>query len=279
MLYLHPLFNNKLHVTWNDVYEDPCGLAFSSDGGASWSRIPELDLQTVCRTRLVVYQDHLLVPRVDGAALFAVDAAGTVTTHDLPEFRIADWAYNYLAEDGAGRLYAVADDGRILRTADLATWETLVSRDLMFITLGYWPERDWLLVGDRGRDAKLWKIDLAASSAITIPGAPVVTITRVGDAVQLDWPDVTLDVAGQPTDVSGYRVYRSTDPYFKSHVSNRIAAPAVSELTDADIGGADVIGDVTANYFYLVRTVDAEGILSVNANRVGEFDFAIVPGE
>ena len=272
-------FHGRLYVIWNDVYGDPCGLAVRSDGGTTWSRIPELDLQTVCRTRLVVYQDRLLIPRVDGAALFAVDAAGTVTTHALPGLRIADWAYNYLAEDGAGRLYAVADDGRIVRTADLATWETLVSRDLLFITLGYWPDRDWLLVGDRGWDARLWKIDLAASSAITIPQAPAVTITRNGDTAHLDWPDVTLDVAGKLTDVSGYLVYRSTDPYFKSHVSNRIAAPAASELTDADIGGANVIGDVAVNYFYLVRTVDAGGVLSANGDRVGEFDFALVPGE
>jgi len=272
-------FHDKLYVVWNDVYGDPCGLAFSSDGGASWTRIPEMDQQTVCRTRLVLYQDRLLIPRVDGAALFAVDAAGAVTAHDLPGFRIADWAYNYLAEDGEGRLYAVADEGQILRTADLASWETLVSRDLWFITLGYWPEHGWLVVGDRGWDAKLWVIDLAASSAITIPAAPAVTITQAGDAVHLDWPDVTLDVAGQPADVSSYLVYRGTDPYFKSHVSNRIAAPAASELTDADIGGANVIGDAAVNYFYLVRTVDAGGVLSANGDRVGEFDFALVPGE
>ena len=266
-------FNDKLYVVWNDVYENPCGLAESADEGNTWTRIPDLSLQATCRTRLAVYQGLLLIARADRAAIFAVGLSGSITAHELPGFEIADWAYNYLAEDGNGRLYTITDDGRVLRTADLETWETLISRDLSLTTVGYWPERDWLVVGDRGPHAKLWKIDLSASSAITIPEAPAVSATRSGDALRLDWPDVTLDVVGQPAAVDGYLVYRSADPHFRSHVSNRIASPPVSECTD------EIIGDGATNYFYLVRTVDETGNLSANANRVGAFTFAIVPGD
>lgn len=150
--------HSKLYVTWNDGTEDgPCGLAASQDGGQSWNRLP--DLSTMCRPRLAVFQDQLLALRDDRTALYAVDAAGTAVTHTLP-FQVTDWAYNYLTTDNAGNLYLVADDGRILRTANLDAWETVATTSLDLITIAYWPAKNWLVASDRGSSARLWYLNL-----------------------------------------------------------------------------------------------------------------------
>ena len=260
-------FNDKLYATWNDVYPEPCGLAESSDGGANWTRF--LVNQTSCRTRLAVFNNKLLALKLDRSGVFAIDTPDNISTYDFPGFQIADWAYNYLAADASGYLCTLTDDGRVVRTSDFTTWETLASTDLALASIAYWPNKNRIIFSDHWSDGKLWKIDLATASGITLPQAPQVTITRSGENVELDWADIT----------NGYRVYRSTDPYFASYTSNKIANPAASALTDNNIGGADVIGNVDNNYFYLARSEDAAGSLSLDSNRVGEFDFAIVPGD
>jgi alkaline phosphatase len=158
---------DKRYVTWNDGAEDgPCGLAVSEDDGQSWSRLP--GLSTMCRPRLAVFQDQLLALRDDRAALYAVTVSGTpalsnvevAVTHTLP-FSVTDWAYNYLTTDNVGNLYVVADDGRIMHTTDLNTWDTAATTNLDLITITYWPAKNWLVVGDRGSAARLWYLDLA----------------------------------------------------------------------------------------------------------------------
>ena len=244
--------NDKLYATWNDVYGDPCGLAESSDGGSRWSRVPVLNLEMACRPRLTVFGNKLLALKLDQSGLFVLGTDGAVTTYNFPDFKVRDWAYNYLAADNAGLLYTVTDDGRIVRTDDFSNWETVVSTDLPLITIAFWPDKDWLIVSDRGSDAKVWKVDLAASNAMILAQAPSVASARVDQNVELDWPDVTLDATGQVIPVGGYRVYRSTDPYFTSDASGRIDSPTASEFTDA-------IGDPNSNDYYLVRTEDATG--------------------
>ncbi|MCB9421438.1 MAG: alkaline phosphatase [Ardenticatenaceae bacterium] len=155
--------HNKLYVTWNDTTDDgPCGLAVSADGGQNWNRLA--GLSTLCRPRLTAFQGNLLVLRDDRAALYTVDAAGTAVTHTLP-FSVTDWAYNYATTDNTGNLYVVAADGRILRSADLDTWETAASTNLDLVTIAYWPARNWLIVGSRGSGAGLWYLDLTPTAA------------------------------------------------------------------------------------------------------------------
>lgn len=151
--------HNKLYVTWNDDTDDgPCGLVVSEDGGQNWNRLA--GLSTMCRPRLAVFQDQLLALRDDRAALYAVDASGTAVTHTLPGFQITDWAYNYLTTDAAGNLYVVTADGRIMRTANFNTWQTIADTNLDLITIAYWPAPNWLVVSDRGSNARLWYLDL-----------------------------------------------------------------------------------------------------------------------
>ncbi len=152
--------SNKLYITWNDVYTEPCGLAVSQDAGYTWTRLA--GIQTMCRPRLFVFRGNLLALRDDRAALFAIDAAGTAVTHTFPGFQVADWAYNTMAKDG-NYLYTITDDGRVVRTANFIQWETVADSDLSLITIAYWPEKNWLVLSDRGRDGRLWKLELPAN--------------------------------------------------------------------------------------------------------------------
>jgi len=97
---------------------------------------------------------------------------------------------------------------------------------------------------------------------------PSITIARLNATdLRVSW--------SHDWDVSWYRVWRGTDPYFTP------SGPTPRALIDAapwqydDVGA---LGGVGANYFYLVEDVLSDGVLSV-ARRVGEFDFALIPGE
>ena len=278
-------FDGKLVITWTDFYlENPadpdsltyaCGLAQSSDGGKSWTRLTDVNTNTTaCRQRLHVFDNQLLALTSAGTGLRALQPDGTILTYAFPGFEAADFAYHVMADDGTW-LYVLGDNGRILRTTDLTNWQTLESTDREFITIGYWPLHDKVVVADRGSDARLWQFD-AASAVPNPPPAhtPVVAIGLDGDAVQLNW-----DASASPGDQ--YRVYRGSDLDFDraSHTSNLIATTATADLLDNNLNGADVVGDVDVNYYYLVRTEDAGGILSTKSNKVGVFDFAIVAGE
>ena len=106
--------HGKLYIIWNDVYEKPCGLAVSEDGGTNWTRLA--GMATFCRARFAVFDERLLVLRHDRAALYAVDAVGNISTYLFPTFIMKDWSYNNLAVDNMGYLYMVTEDGRIVRT-------------------------------------------------------------------------------------------------------------------------------------------------------------------
>lgn len=160
-------FQQKLYVAWNDVLEKPCGLAESSDGGETWTRL--LGHQTDCGARLMVLEDRLLALKSDRRGFVAVDASGSTAEYDFPGFRVPGWAYGYLAYDNRGYLYTITDDGRVVRSSDLITWETLASTDLAFITISYWPAKNWIIVADRGASARLWRIDLSKKRYHHVP--------------------------------------------------------------------------------------------------------------
>lgn len=270
-------FNGRLYVIWNDALSAPCGLAESSDNGVTWSRLTMPDIQ--CRSRLVVFADKLLALNLPQTGFVTVNTSGNVSTVAFSDFIVTDWAYNYATVDGANSLYVVTLDGRIMRTADLSTWQIMASTDLELITLGYWPAQNWLIAANRGDMARLWKVDLATATPITLLQPPAsLRATINGDAIQLDWTNVIQDEQGNPATPASYRIYRSTDPYFTASSAQQIGTAFAAQLTDNNIGGNDVVGDVTKNYFYIVRAVDANGNLSRWSQRVGEFDFALTPG-
>ncbi|MCX6032112.1 MAG: hypothetical protein NT169_22795 [Chloroflexi bacterium] len=113
------------------------------------------------------------------------------------------------------------------------------------------------------------------------PIEPSVAIQRSADSLTLSWPQVTLDTNNNATLVTRYRIWRGTQPYFDPDQlpCNCVNVADVSGLgyTDSDMGLVDVVGDVSTNYAYVVRAINPVGASAVT-RRVGEFDFALVPG-
>jgi len=115
----------------------------------------------------------------------------------------------------------------------------------------------------------------ASSAARPAPVALALTIGRVGNAVQLSWPD---DPANR-----SYEVWRSTAPYFTPAAAGaEILANALSDCSR--VGGvitcqdAGAVGDPTTNYFYLVRAGNGTDAVS-DSGWVGKFGFALQPGQ
>lgn len=97
--------------------------------------------------------------------------------------------------------------------------------------------------------------------------APVVSITRSGSNINLDWPDVAS--------AASYEVWRATNaPYFTPGATCAGNADCASVTASAwtHNGGS---GSASTNYTYVVRSVSG-AVKSKISNRVAEFDFTLV---
>ena len=92
------------------------------------------------------------------------------------------------------------------------------------------------------------------------------TIAPLGQAVQIAWAD---------TGASQYKVYRAVnDPYFMPYdATNLIATISSTTYTDTH-----ALFDPLTNFSYKVRGVDSCVPASGYVERVGEFDFSLMPG-
>ena len=148
----------------------------------------------------------------------------------------------------------------------------------------YFRSSDFLDAEDRPTLVVSWGDPVLAA-------APAITVGRVPGAshANLTWPNRTEDAF--------YDVWRGTAPYFEpaqdarnqiAHFSGEPFAMAgevsyldegvdgySSGLDDPRLDDVQVIGDVSANYFWVVRRRSGESE-SGNSNRVGEFDYALV---
>ncbi len=122
------------------------------------------------------------------------------------------------------------------------------------------------------------------------PVEPEITIARVPNTnnVALSWEHIIEN--------SAYQVWRGTTPYFNPALGqgNQIYLWDIvsgGTLTypetgvdyyynppaDPQLSKVQVLGVPAVNYFWVVRGQSLDGV-SGNSNRVGEFDFALVPG-
>lgn len=107
---------------------------------------------------------------------------------------------------------------------------------------------------------------LGGSVTTNPPAAPSLSITQLDETTaRLSWT-----AAGGP---STYHLYRDTAPYFTPGSTPYHAGTSLSH----DDGNA--LGDPEQNYYYVVRATCENGFESASSNRVGEFDYALVPGE
>lgn len=103
---------------------------------------------------------------------------------------------------------------------------------------------------------------IGGTATTSAPASVAVNISRANSTTaRLSWPAV----AG----VARYHIYRETTPYFAPSGAP-YATPTTSPYDDV---GA--LGDVTTNYFYVMRSACTNGFESANSNRVGEFDYRI----
>jgi hypothetical protein len=104
------------------------------------------------------------------------------------------------------------------------------------------------------------------------PVVPALTIRRGGNDVGLLWTH-------NPANRGGYEIWWGTSPYFAPGTSgvfsDTIAAPLSSTTVYTHTGA---LGDVNTHHMYLVRSINSMGDRSDNSNRVGEFEFRIIPG-
>jgi len=100
------------------------------------------------------------------------------------------------------------------------------------------------------------------------------SITNDAGSAKLTWTAITMDVAGNALSNVTYNIYRDIgNPYFTP------GAPYASGLTSSSYTDPDtaVLNDPNHNAFYIVTAVSAGGE-SLDSNRVGTFNFALVPG-
>ncbi len=103
-----------------------------------------------------------------------------------------------------------------------------------------------------------------------------VTPTNTGIALTgATQTDVLLSWTDDPANTGGYEIHRNTSPYFTPDASSLLATQPAGSTSYTDSGAA---GDPAANYFYIVRGKNSCGDVSGFEKRMGEFDFALVPG-
>lgn len=102
------------------------------------------------------------------------------------------------------------------------------------------------------------------------PVAPVVAVATAEPPITLSWLHVPPNMA--------YEVHRSEDPYFtpaSATLRATVNMPFSEPVTYQDESSG--WGDPTINHFYVVSGVNAAGATAAS-NRVGEFDFNLIPG-
>ncbi len=99
------------------------------------------------------------------------------------------------------------------------------------------------------------------------PTAMNIAINSGVSGVDLSWNAVTGSVL--------YKVWKGNEPYFTPDTNNDTP---LATTTNTNYTDPNSLGDPTINYYYTVTAVNACGVSSQLAARMGEFDFALVPG-
>ncbi len=131
------------------------------------------------------------------------------------------------------------------------------------------------------QNLRLWaepQADFSYTASLGFPPTiPTNLTTRVyTDYLQLAWTGST----DPDNDLAGYHVYRGEAAYLGISAMTRVGDAVTDEdpgtpgvqWTDANSFGADVVGDLSVNYFYRVTAVDGGGNESDASNCAGEVD-------
>jgi hypothetical protein len=99
------------------------------------------------------------------------------------------------------------------------------------------------------------------------------TVAESEGNLLLTWPAVTEDTSGGAEEISHYVVYRGSQPFFIPQSGDSIAGVVSPSYVDGESG----MGSSQVNHTYAITAVDMAGNESGISNRVGEFDYRIIP--
>lgn len=140
-------------------------LQYSSDQGANWATI---NFPTeIHRTHMVEFNGQLLTLGYDDSTIYGINSDLTYDTYTLdfdigyfdpalPTFR--NYKQFVVADDGY--LYTIERGGKIMRSSNLIHWDELYDADKSFVSIGYWPSQNAIILGERGTAGSVWKIDI-----------------------------------------------------------------------------------------------------------------------
>jgi hypothetical protein len=168
--------------------------------------------------------------------------------------------YLYLYDTDGVTLLASNDDyGGSL--ASQIEW-TAPATGIYYVLIQHWNPN----VGGCGTS---FTIDVTA-----LPPPPVSDLSarRTDEGITFAWSQTG-------TGISHYEVWRSASPYFNPDVSDpdttRLGQIAPPDLTFTD-NDPTLVSEI--RYFYIIRTVNAAGVWA-DSNRMGMFNFAVLPGD
>ncbi len=202
----------------------------------------------------------------DAGVLEVVDADATRPGIQVQNggFLRPDFVVNREADNSAGTVrYTVSQaapslpvDGSGILFTILFRAKSAAAASALTFTLTELVDLDGMLLAVEAADG-------AVSAAA--PAEPTLTIVKLNAA------DVRLSWTAAPG-VSGYRLYRNASPYF---APTGPAYQVTGNLSYADLG---VLGHPAVNIYYVVASACASGFCSQPSNRVGKFEFSLVPG-
>lgn len=207
---------NNLYVQWSDAHSQVANISKSIDHGATWQPIPNASVRS--GTRLYNVDGNLVALGSDARSFIKINTDDVITTHP---FEFSTFAYHTLSQTADGKIYVPTPNGQVMRTTDFDSWIVVgvADEDISFNTSYYWEEKEWLMLGNWGANANLWKVDFSGgvvdpsdcSSSITLNNGrwymisiPCSSVGTVSETLGL------LDGIG--TKGSNWEVYRFDAP-------------------------------------------------------------------
>jgi len=141
--------------------DESCTLVGRRPGGTTWdSLVP--GRRIACLHRLASFAGRVIALDVGRGTLHVVPLAAASAEITVP-FVVDSVAFNWATVAG-GYLYVISDDGRVLATRDLVAWQTVLRSDRRFMTIQYWPDRDWLVLAGYSQHGAVWTLQLCGAA-------------------------------------------------------------------------------------------------------------------
>ncbi|RUA17925.1 MAG: hypothetical protein DSY55_01185 [Clostridia bacterium] len=102
---------------------------------------------------------------------------------------------------------------------------------------------------------------------VTAPENAKIVANAGVNGIDLNWDGVSLSAS--------YQVWESANPYFSPDPQTDTPLAETENTTYTD---ENSLGDPATNHYYTITAVNACGNASALSNRIGEFDFALTPG-